>query len=193
VPRAGLTTARVVDAAAELADQVGLAGLTLSALAEDLGVRQPSLYKHIDGADGLRRALSLRAKGDLAEVLSRASVGRAGGDAVRALARGYRDWAREHPGMYEALVPAPDPGDRRDVAASDRIVSLVTDVLAGFSLRDDAAIHATRALRACLHGFVTLERSGGFGLPVDLDASFARMVDGLVLSMESTARSGSVG
>lgn len=167
-----------------MADDLGLANLTLAALAAELGVRQPSLYKHVDGADGLRRALSLKAKEDLAETLSRAAVGRARGDAVHALARAYRDWALLHPGLYEALVPAPDPHDMLDVAASDRIVSIVTDVLAGFNLRDEAAIHATRALRACLHGFVTLERAGGFGMPVSIDASFEQVIDSLVRGLD---------
>ena len=54
MPRAGLNGDRVVDEAERIADEVGLANLTLAALAERLGVRQPSLYKHIDGLAGLR-------------------------------------------------------------------------------------------------------------------------------------------
>ena len=169
-----------------MADDVGLANLTLAALAEELGVRQPSLYKHIDGVDGLRRELSIRAKEGFADALSRAAVGRARGDAVRALAGAYRGWVRAHPGQYEAMVPAPDPDDAEDVEASDRIVTVVTDVLAGFGLRDAAAIHAARALRASLHGFVTLENAGGFGLPIDVDASYELLVDGLVKALGSS-------
>ena len=51
-------------------------------------------------------------------------------------------------------------------------------VLAGYGLSGDDAIDATRALRASLHGFVTLETGGGFGLPLDVDRRFGRMVDG---------------
>lgn len=169
-----------------MADDGGLANLTLAALAAELGVRQPSLYKHIEGADGLRRELSIGAKESFAEALSRAAVGRARGDAVRAMAGAYREWVRAHPGQYEAMGPAPDPDDAEDVAASDRIVAVVTDVLAGFGLRDAAAIHATRALRASLHGFATLENAGGFGLPIEVDSSYALLVDGLVRALEST-------
>lgn len=186
MPRAGLSRERVVQAAATMADEAGLSNLTLAALAEELGVRQPSLYKHIDGVDGLRRELSIRAKESFADTLSRAAVGRARGDAVRALAGAYRDWVRAHPGQYEAMGPAPDPDDAEDVAASDRIVRVVTDVLAGFGLHDTAAIHATRALRASLHGFATLEQAGGFGLPIDVDASYALLVDGLVRGLDSS-------
>jgi hypothetical protein len=41
-------------------------------------------------------------------------------------------------------------------------------------------IDATRALRAGLHGFITLEALGGFGMPRDVDASFEAMVAALV-------------
>jgi hypothetical protein len=39
----------------------------------------------------------------------------------------------------------------------------------------DDAIHATRIIRASLHGFVSLEASNGFGLPLDIDETFARL------------------
>src|SRR5580698_166738 len=86
VPRAGLSETRVIEEGERIADERGLANLTLAALAERLGVRQPSLYKHIAGIDGVRRSIALRAKRELAGVLGGAAVGRARGDAVAAMA-----------------------------------------------------------------------------------------------------------
>jgi AcrR family transcriptional regulator len=180
VPRAGLTQDRVVVEAERLADEVGLPRLTLAALAERLGVRQPSLYKHVDGMDAVQRSIAVRAKAELGEVLGRAAVGRSRGEAVRALARAYRQWAHEHPGRYAATVRAPQAGDPEDERASAAVVGIVLDVLAGYDLHDVDAIDATRALRSALHGFVSLEAAGGFGLPVDVDRSFERLVDGVV-------------
>jgi AcrR family transcriptional regulator len=77
MPRAGLSETRVIEEGERIADEVGLSSLTLSALAERLGIRQPSLYKQIVGTDGLRRSIALRAKEELAGVLVRAAVGRA--------------------------------------------------------------------------------------------------------------------
>jgi AcrR family transcriptional regulator len=187
VPRAGLTPDRVVSEAERLADEVGLARLTLATLAGRLGVRQPSLYKHVDGLDGLRRSIAVRAKDELAGTLARAAVGRSRGDAIVALAGAYRRWALQHPGRYAAAQRAPAVGDTEDQAASDAVVCVVTDVLAGFDLRDDDAIDATRALRSALHGFVTLEADGGFGLPADIGRSFDRLVHGLVRAFTSWA------
>ena len=95
-------------------------------------------------------------------------------DSVRAA---YRAWALDHPGRYAATVPAPDPGDAENVQSGNAIVGIALDVLAGFGLAGDDAIDATRALRAALHGFVSLERAGGFGLPVDVNRSFDRQGD----------------
>ncbi len=185
VPRAGLTSDRVVAEAELLVDQVGFDNLSLATLAETLGVRQPSLYKHIAGLPALKQAVAVRAKAELAGVLGRAAVGKAGGDAVRALAVAYRTWAHEHPGRYVAALRAPDPTDPDDAAASAAAVSVVFEVLAGYELHGTDAVHAARALRAALHGFVSLEAAGGFGLPYDLDDSYDRLVDAYISALES--------
>lgn len=179
MPRAGLTETRVVEEGARIADEVGLSSLTLAAVAERLGVRQPSLYKHVAGTDGLRRSISIQAKIELAAVLRRATVGRARGDAVASMALAYRAWAKEHPGRYAAAQRAPVRGDADDEVASAEAVQVAFDVMAGYNLRDDDAVDAIRGLRAALHGFVSLEGAGGFGLPVDIDRSFDRLVAGL--------------
>jgi AcrR family transcriptional regulator len=183
VPRAGLNEALVVEEAGRIADELGLSRLTMAAVAERLGVRQPSLYKHVENMEDLQRSISLRAKRDLADVLGRAAIGRSRGDAVVSLARAYRAWAHEHPGRYAATQRAPAPGDADDEAASRAAIQVVFDVLAGYGLRDDDAVDAARALRSALHGFVTLEAAGGFGLPVDIDRSFERLVSGLATAL----------
>ena len=178
----------MVDRAEQIADELGLSGLTLAALAVTLGVRQPSLYKHVDGLSGLHRSISIRAKHELGDILARAAVGRSRHDAIESMARAYRHWALGHPGRYEAAQWAPDPGDEEDQTASLAPVQVCADVLAGYGLGGDDAIDAIRALRAALHGFVSIETSGGFGLPVDVDRSFDRMVGGLALSFEDWNR-----
>lgn len=185
MPRAGLTEDRVVDEGEKMADEVGLSQVTLAALAQRLGVRQPSLYKHIDGMAGLQRGIAVRAKVEMAEILGRAAVGRSRGDAVVAIAAAYRRWALDHPGRYAAAQRAPVAGDVDDEIASRAVVDVVADVMAGFELHEDDAIDAIRALRSALHGFVSLETGGAFGLPVDVNRSFDRLVAGLVTALSA--------
>ena len=169
----------LVDAAARLADDVGLGSVSLSALAQQFGVSQPSMYKHVGSLDGLRRLLAVRATAELGDALGDAAIGRSGRDALAAIAHAYRRFAAEHPGRYEATVRAPDPEDDEHAAATHRVLQIVLAVLRGYDLEGDDAIDAARMLRSALHGFAALEAAGGFGLPRDVDRSFERMVTAL--------------
>jgi AcrR family transcriptional regulator len=179
MPRAGLSTAAVVAAAADIADAEGLDRLTLARVAAAAGVRTPSLYNHVESLDDVRRRVALLALRDLADALRDAAVGRAGDDALAAMADAYRAYARRHPGRYAATQRAPAEGDEEMRAAAKGAVDVVLAILRGYGLEGDDAIHAARAVRSALHGFVALEAGGGFGIPVDLDESYARMVRAL--------------
>jgi AcrR family transcriptional regulator len=169
MPRRGLDAAAVIAAAARLADEHGLESVTIARLAEALDVKPPSLYAHIAGLEDLRRRLGARGAGELAVVLAQAAAGRARRDALEAVAAAYRGYAREHPGAYAALQHA-----RGDSAQA--VVDVVLAMLRGYRLEAEEAIHATRAIRAALHGFAELEAKGGFGVELALDESFERLV-----------------
>jgi AcrR family transcriptional regulator len=172
-----LDRAAVVSAAARLADRDGLEAVTLASLAADLGVRPPSLYNHVAGQDGLRRALALHGLREMTRRLERAAVGKAGDAALLGFAHAYRDFAGEHPGLYAATLRAPDPADPELDAAGDELLTIVLAVLDGYGFEGEDGLHAVRGLRSVLHGFVALEALGGFGLPLDRDESFARLLD----------------
>jgi AcrR family transcriptional regulator len=172
VPRAGLTADKVVREAAALADEAGYDKLTLAAVAERTGVRLPSLYKHVASLDALRQGVAALATSELADAMTAAAVGRAGSDALRAVADAYRDYGRAHPGRYAATVRAPRPDDAGHTAAVDAVLQVVFAVLAGWGITGDDAIDATRALR----GFLALEAGGGFGMPRDIDRSYQRFI-----------------
>jgi len=177
MPRVGLDAGAVVDAAGALADAEGLEALSLARVAAELGVRPPSLYAHVDGLGDVRRRLAIRGARELAAAMQAAVAGWAGRDALRAAADVYRRYALEHPGYYSALQHPPAVGDAEWEESAASVVGVVVAVLRGYDLDGDAAVHAARILRASLHGFVSLETAGGFAIPLDLDESFARLVD----------------
>lgn len=180
MPRAGLVPATVVAAGAQLADEVGFEALTMGMLAERLGVRTPSLYRHVDSLDALRRGIALQAKRELGDAAARAAVGKAGPEAIHAFADAYRRWVLKHPGRYAATVRAPEAGDEEDRRVSDDSLRALFDILAGLGLRDADAIDAARALRSAVHGFASLESAGGFGLPRDVDRSYRVLIGSLI-------------
>lgn len=176
MPRAGLSPEIVVAEAARLADEVGFEELTLTEVAERFGVAVPSLYKHVDGLDGLRRGVAILAIRELGQALSGA-IERSPRDPLPAMAHAFRAFARTHPGRYAASVRAADALDAEAGAASQEVLETVLAVLDGYGLAGADAIDAARTLRAALHGFVALETHGGFGLPRQIDRSFDRLVE----------------
>lgn len=188
MPRAGLDSARVVEEAARIADAEGLSEVTLARVAQALGVRAPSLYNHVEGLPGLLRLLTLRSLGELTEVIRDAAVGRSGADALRAVGRAYRRFAHEHPGRYASTIRAPDPEDPELAAAGGRAVDVLIAVLGAWGFRGDEVLHRVRVTRAALHGFITIEAQGGFGLALDLDESFELVLDMLVAGLEQQRR-----
>ena len=180
MPRAGLDPEAVVTAAAELADAEGLEAVTLAKVAARLNVRAPSLYVHVGGGlEDLRRRIASRGALELAAQLQAAAAGRAGEDALRALADVYRAYARAHPGSYAATQRVALLTGEETAAAAQTVIDVLVAVLRGYGLQDEDAIHAVRVVRAALHGFVLLETGDGFGMPLDLDESFARLVQTL--------------
>ena len=190
MPRQGLSKARVVDAAARIADAEGLEAVTVARVASELGIKAPSLYNHVAGRDDLISALGVRALQALTEALTQASVGRSRDDALQGIAAAYRAYVLEHPGLYSATIRAPEADDRERQEAAEKVLEVVYAVLAGYGLEGDDAVHAARAVRSGLHGFASIEAAGGFGIPADRDESFRRMVAALAAGLEPSPRSG---
>ncbi|RKW71050.1 TetR/AcrR family transcriptional regulator [Galactobacter caseinivorans] len=167
----------MVERAAELMDAHPTDELSLAALAKDLGVQTPSLYKHVNGLGQLRSAVTYSAKTELARDLAAATVGLSGPCAARALADAYRDYARRHPALYPLTVRAPEAGDHADEQISAALLGIVHAALGTHRLNETDAVHAVRVFRATVHGFISLESSGAFALPESTDQSFALAVE----------------
>ncbi|MFL5806537.1 MAG: TetR/AcrR family transcriptional regulator [Roseiflexaceae bacterium] len=177
----GIDRAQVVAVAAELADARGLDQLTLAQVAARLGVRLPSLYNHVDGLPGLRRELALFGLRQLLERISRAAIGKASDAAVIAIGQAYRGYVLDHPGVYATTVRAPDDPELQQLGQA--IIEVLLAVLEPYGLGEEAAIHAVRGLRSIVHGFATLELAGGFGMSLDRDESFLRLLRAYVVGL----------
>lgn len=187
--RAGLTPERLVAAAAELADEAGLAQVTASAVARRFDVKAASLYSHIGGTEDLRTGVALLALRELADRVAEALAGRSGRDALAAFAGAYRDYAREHPGRYEA-ARLPLDHETAMASAGVRHSELARAVLRGYDIAEPDQTHAVRLLGSVFHGYISLEAATGFShTPVDSDASWQWTLDRL----DALLRSGSTG
>jgi AcrR family transcriptional regulator len=179
MPRAGLSRDRVIEAGAELADQHGFDGLTVSALARRLRVTDPTLYSHVWGIADVRAGIAILAAGEMAERLGAAIQSRAKREALIAFANAYRAYALEHPGRYAATQIRIDPDIAARSAGHTRLIETSYGIFRGYRLAEPGVTDAVRLLRSTCHGFASLEATDGFGHPRQPDAPWTCILDAL--------------
>lgn len=181
--RPGLTPQKVVEAACALADRDGMDALNLARLADELGVRSPSLFNHVGGFPDLVRKMAALALDDLVDRIT--GLDRLTGDPAdryHSMMATYRGYVKAFPGRYEALtrVPAADVDLVPELrAAETKFLAWARPLGLSLGWPDDQVVHAVRGWRALVHGFAVLEVRGGFGLPEDLNQSFYQAAERL--------------
>lgn len=188
MPRGNLSARDVISAAARIADQDGFDAVSVSAVARSLDVQPASLYSHVRDRSALLEGIHLAALAELASRVSDAVAGRAGRDALVALADAHRGLAFERPGLWTALQrPSSD-----DIVASPeaaRVATLILAVLRGYDLPDTALVHATRFVAATITGYLGLSDAGAYrGRAESADASWEWAIDALDRALRSATR-----
>jgi AcrR family transcriptional regulator len=177
----GLDREQVLDAAVALLRQHGrVADVTLGELAKRVGVRTQSLYAHVDGLDGLRRELAVRAQAALADRLEAAPP------TVDGIVRAYFAFADDEPGLYDASLRPPGD-DPAMLEATARVTAPLNGVLAAFGLDASAQVHWYRVIFAGVHGLSVLHRDGLLTLPGSAEDSLGRMIRAVVHELEREA------
>lgn len=127
-------------------------------LAGRLGIRAPSLYKHVKGRQEIETLLAAEALKEIGEVLAaEPDLGRIG--------EAYRRWALANPGLYRVATTRPLdrenlPDGVEEAAAAPLLAAVDGD-------RDRA-----RAAWALAHGLTLLELDGRFPADADIEAAW---------------------
>ena len=185
MPRAGLSWEKLIQAGAALADSEGFSALTLAALARQFDVKLASLYAHVRNSDDLKAGVALQALDLLAQWAEAAIAGRAGKEAVVALADVHRRFAGEHPGLFEA-ARFPLSAEQAAGSGGVRLARTMLAALRGYGLSEADQVHAVRLLGSFFLGFSLLERSGSFAhSQPEPDLSWQRGLDALDVTFTS--------
>jgi AcrR family transcriptional regulator len=167
----------VVAAAAELADEAGYKELTMGLVAQRLGIRTPSLYKHVDDLADLRHRVATQAMTELGEAMRDALQGRSGLDALTAMLTTSRAYVTAHPGRYAATIGEQLTGpDDPLLTAASRILGSIAAMLRGYGISDTEMNHAIRTLRCTIHGYAALQAAEGFQWDADPEETFDWMI-----------------
>jgi AcrR family transcriptional regulator len=157
-----------VAAAREILEEEGADALTMRRIAERLGIRAPSLYKHFPDKGALEAAIISEAFEEQAAAFERAVEGSA--DPLADLATAYRRFARAHPALYRLMT---DRELRRDLLAPG------VEERAGLPLYRAAGEDRDRARAtwAFAHGMAMLELTDRFPPAADIDAAWRAGVE----------------
>ena len=167
---------QIVAAARDLLERDGPGGLTMRRLADRLGMRAPSLYKHVADKDELEVLLIAWALRDQGAATHEAVDGLPRGGskrrALEALAGAYRAWALAHPHLYRLATQGPLPREHLPEGLEAWAAEPVVRV-AGSEAK-------ARATWAFAHGMTILELDARFPPTADLDAAWKAGIAALV-------------
>lgn len=124
---------RILEAARARLTTEGAAGLSVRAIARDLGMVSSGVYRYVASRDDLLTELLVAGFDELGEAMEAADATVVDRDDVparfAAIAHAFRDWARAHPSDFALLYGSPVPG----YAAPDRTVGPATRVVGAFA------------------------------------------------------------
>lgn len=184
----GSRFAEMVAVAMEILDRDGLDALTMRNVADRLGIREASLYKHCGGRDDLLAGVAAEGVARMAEGRRRAVAAASDpADAVRRMAIVHRAFARQHPHLYRLTFDRPFPVSAGVGAQEARARQPVAGVLRSEEL--------TWAAFAFTHGLLELERTGRLTQGPQLDAVWEigiQLFGGSARDPSATARVGAL-
>jgi AcrR family transcriptional regulator len=155
----------IVDAALTLLAEEGPDGLSMRRLADRLGIRAPSIYKHLPDKQALEAAIISAGFELQAEAFEQ--VLQDSDDPLGALAGAYRGFAQAHPHLYRLMT---ERELRRDLLAPGVESRAALPVYEAVGRDPDLA----RAAWAFAHGMTILELDRRFPPDADLDAAWDR-------------------
>ena len=178
---AKVTRGEIVLAALDIISRRGGEALSLTAVAEAVGIRAPSLYKRFSNRAALMTEVHDRVLADLGRRMRDAQRHKQGAAAIKTMAGAYRAWGKREPRHYQLLHSASALAQSETANAAIEPVLEATTALVG----ERNALAAARLLTAFLHGFVTMENAGEFKMGGSIDAAFAFGLDAIIRGLET--------
>ena len=176
----------IVAAARAILESDGLGAVSMQAVADRVGVRSPSLYKHVVDRTALIRAITEAVTADLAAAIAPRRPSPDPRDDLRSIARRYRTFVRANPHGYALLFARLDPELRPDDAVLAALGLPIVEAVARL-VGDDDALAAARTFVAWAHGFTSLEMAGGFRLGGDVDAAYTSGIELILAGISASA------
>ena len=189
--RARTSRAAIIAAARDLLEDGGLEAVSMAGVAELVGVRPPSLYKHFGDRGGLLAAVATDVALDLGRTMAEA-VERSGADPaarLHALATAYRSFALATPRaaalLFAGVAPDVVPTPESQVEAARPVLEVAAAIVG-----PARALPVARVLTAFAHGFTSMEAAGAFRFGGDVQEAYGLGISLLLAGLEVGAAAG---
>ncbi|NRT76060.1 TetR/AcrR family transcriptional regulator [Clostridium beijerinckii] len=183
IQKRNLTKEKIIQVAFLLSEEIGLNKITFTKISEKLDIKYPSLYNYFDNMDNLKIEMVKYFLNNLNLNLMKRLIGKSGKDAIKEFAYTYRDFAFKNRIFYELFMTIGITKDDEIHLLVKKFNNILYEILNFYIEDKEQLIYKSRSLRSLLHGFVSMNFHGYFHTDVNLESSFAFMVDDFILSL----------
>lgn len=172
MPRTGLSKEKIIEKAAELANEKGLSYLSVTTLADYLGIKKPSLYNHMKTIEDMHRDLMIYGWRIVSEEVVKGIDSSDEKKNLSEYGRKFYKFATDNPGVFEAMLWYNKYSDEALISATEGLYMFFFAQTDGLGINREIANHLLRTYRAFLEGFIMLQIHNSFGNPISVEESF---------------------
>ena len=183
--RIGVDVDKITETAAKIANEAGYENITLKMIADELGIKTPSLYNHIDGLEDVKRLLMIYGWKQMEERMIQSAIGVAGYDAIKAGCYAFYEYATENPGVFNAMLWYNKFQNEDTMEATSGLFVVLFKITSSLNISEENCNHIIRTLRGFLEGFSLLVNNGAFGNPISIAESFELSLNVLIEGMKT--------
>lgn len=174
----------LVGIARGLVEAAGPDALTLGALAQQAGIKAPSLYKHFADRAAVLKAVEIEVLFELEAWLRQETRGDTPKARVVAMARAYRAWGKLKPHRYRTIYSGNAFNDPDIRAACLHSAQPLFEELRAAGIAENRLLPLSRTLVAFLHGFVLMEIGNAFNLGGNVDEAFESSLETILREID---------
>ena len=184
----GVTEESIIEAAARIVNEQGEDALSLKGLAQDLGIKAPSLYNHVASLENVKERLMLYGWSHLEERMVRATMGVTGYEAMRRLSWAFYDYVEVNRGVFGIMMRYNKYSNEETVHSTERLLQQIQILMDSVGIGREDCVHVVRLLRSFLEGFFLITNNQELQQDNSIRESFEFSLSVLVEGFRAIAR-----
>lgn len=184
MPRTGLSKEEILQKSIELANQKGLGYLSVTTLSENLGIKKPSLYYHVQTVDEMIQWIMIYGWQKVSTEIVAKAENENPETSMKNYARFFYKFAKENPGVFEAMLWYNRYSSEELKKSTEGLYKFFFEQTGKMGISLENANHLLRTFRAFLEGFILLVAHNSFGNPIKIEESFEISLQVLIEGMK---------